>query len=70
MVPLLEKVTKKAENTLFQFCFTLRKCFVFVMCGHFTTLKWLKVLKLSKIFFQNGQSYDAKNKRSDHFVSQ
>ena len=40
---------KKAENNLFQFCFTLRKCFVFVSCRHFTTLKWLKVLQLSKI---------------------
>ena len=45
-----EKVTKKkTENNLFQFCFTIRKCFNFVICGHFTTLKWLKVLKLSKI---------------------
>ena len=50
MVPAFEKVTKKkAENNLFQFGFTLRKCFVFVICMHFTTLKWLKVLKLSKI---------------------
>ena len=50
MVPPFEKVTKKkAENSLFQFCFTLRKCFVFVICRHFMTLKWLKVLKLSKI---------------------
>ena len=50
MVPRFEKVTKKkAENNLFQFFFTLRKCFVFVICRHCTTLKWLKVLKLSKI---------------------
>ena len=49
-LPPFEKVTKpKAENNLFQICFTLRKCFVFVICRHFTTLKWLKVLKLSKI---------------------
>ena len=50
MVPPDEKVTKKkAENNLFQFCFALRKCFVFVNCRHFTTSEWLKVLKLSKI---------------------
>ena len=42
-----EKVTKKkAENNLFQFCFTLRKYFVTVICRHFTSLKGLKVLKL------------------------
>ena len=53
MVPHFEKVPKKkAESNLFQFCFTLRKCFVFVICRHFTTLKWLKVLKLSKICFK------------------
>ena len=50
MVPAFEKVTKlKAEHNLFQCCFSLRKWFVFVICRHFTTLKWLKVLKLSKI---------------------
>ena len=51
MVPPFEKVTqkKKAENNCLQCCFTLRKCFVFVICRHFTTLKWSKVLKLSKI---------------------
>ena len=48
-VPPFWKVTKKAENNLFQFCFTLRKCFGCVICRHFTTLRWLKVLKLSKI---------------------
>ena len=49
-VPPFEKVPKrKAENNLFQFCFTLRKCFVFVICRHFTTSKWLNVLKLSKV---------------------
>ena len=53
MVPTFEKVTKKkAENNLFRFCFTLRKCFVFVMGRHFTTLKWLKVVKLSKSCFK------------------
>ena len=43
---------KKAENNLFQFCFTLCKCFMFVILGCFTTLRWLKVLKLSKICFK------------------
>ena len=57
-----KKVTKrKAENNLFQFCFTLRKCFFFffffflfnfVICRHFTTGRWLKVLKLNKICFK------------------
>ena len=48
-----ETVTKKkAENNLFRFCFTLRNCFVFVICMHFTTLKWLKVLNLSKIWLK------------------
>ena len=50
IIPFLSKGTKKkAENNLFQFCFTLRKCFVFVICRHFSTSKWLKVLKLNKI---------------------
>ena len=49
-VPPFKKVTKeKAENNLFQFRFTLLSCFAFVMYIHFRTLKWLKVLKLSKI---------------------
>ena len=53
MVPPFEKITeKKAENNLFQLCFTFLKCFVFVICRHFTTLKWLKVSKLSKICLQ------------------
>ena len=50
MVPPFEKVTKqKAGNNLFHVRFTLLKHFVFVICRHLTTLKWLKVLKLSKI---------------------
>ena len=53
MVPPFEKVTKKkAENNLFQFNFTLLKCFAFVICRHLTTLKWLDMLKLSKICFK------------------
>ena len=53
MVPPFENVIKKkAENNLFRFCFTLRKCLGFVICGHFTTLKWLKLLKLSTICFK------------------
>ena len=51
MVPHDEKVTKKkAENNLFQFCFTLLYVNVlfFVICRHFTTWKLLEVLKLSK----------------------
>ena len=48
--PLSKKSQKrKAENNLFQFCFTLCKCFNFVICRRFTTLKWLNVLKFSKI---------------------
>ena len=43
---------KETENNFFQFFFTLHKCFVFVICRHFTTLKWLKVLKLRKICFK------------------
>ena len=71
MVPPLEKVTKKnAENYLFQFCFTLRKCFVFVFYRQLTALNGLKVLKLSTICLKNGQRNDAKNKRSEHFISQ
>ena len=50
MVPPNEKITKKkAENNLFQCSFTLCNCFVFVICRHNMTLKWLKVLKLSNI---------------------
>ena len=52
-VPPFEKVTKKkAEKNPFQFSFDLLKCFVFVICRHFTTLKWLKVLRLSKSRFK------------------
>ena len=42
---------KKAENNLFQFRVCLLKSFVFVTCFTtcFMTLKWLKILKLSKI---------------------
>ena len=47
MAPLSKKSQKEGKNNLFQFCFTLRKCFVFVICGHFMTLKWLNVLKSS-----------------------
>ena len=68
MVPPFENVTKKkAENNLFLFCFTLRKCFVFVICRHFATLKWLKVLKLSKIGLK---MVKAMTPKSEHFVSQ
>ena len=50
MVPPFEKVTKRRQKkNLFQFYFTLHKYFVFVLCRHFMTLKWLKVLKLNKI---------------------
>ena len=50
MIPPFKKVTKKkAVNNLFQFSFTLLKCYIFVICRYFTILKWLKVLKLSKI---------------------
>ena len=58
MVPRSENVPKKkAENNIFQFSLTLLKCF--------TTLKWLKVLKLSKRCFKM-----IKNSRSEHLVSQ
>ena len=50
--PFRKSQKKKAENNIFQCCFTSRKCFVFVICRHFTILKWLKVLKLSKICFK------------------
>ena len=43
---------KKVENNLFWFCVTLCKCFVFIICRHFTTVKWLKVLKYSKIYWK------------------
>ena len=51
MVPPYERVTKKKTQITFfyQFSFTLLKCFVFVIYRPFTTLRWLKVLKLSKI---------------------
>ena len=52
MVPAFKNVTKKkAENNLLQFYFTLSTVFFFFFF-HFTTLKWLKVLKLSKICFK------------------
>ena len=71
MVLPFEKVTKKkAETNHFQFCFTSCKCFVFVICRHFTTLKWLKVLKLSKICLKTAKAMTPKNNRSEHFVSQ
>ena len=61
MVAPDEKVTKKkAENIFFQVCFTLRKCFVFVIFRHFTTLKWLKVPKLSKICLEMVQAMTPK----------
>ena len=61
--PLSKKSQKRRQKiNLFQFCFTLRKCFVFVICRHFTTLK--------QNLLKNGQSHDAKNNRSEHFVSQ
>ena len=43
--------SQKAENNLFSTLFysTLLQCFVFVICRHFMTLKWLKVSKLSNI---------------------
>ena len=71
MVPTFEKVTKKmAENNLFQFCFYICKCFNFVICRHFTTLKWLKVLKCSKICLKMVKAMTSKNNRSEYFVSQ
>ena len=60
MVPPFEKVTKKkAENNLFQFWY-----FVFAICRHFTTLKWLKVLKLSKVCLKMNK----KKKKNDQNV--
>ena len=70
MVPPFEKVTKKkAENSLLQFCFTLCKCFVFVICS-ILRLKVVKSIKIGQNLLTNGQSHDAENKRSEHFVSQ
>ena len=68
MVPPDENVTKKkAENNLSQFCFTLRKCFVFVICRHF---KVVKRIKIKQNLLKTGQNHDAKNNRLEHFVSQ
>ena len=61
MVPPFEKVTKKKkENNLLHFCFTLRKCFVLVMCRHFT-FKVVKFIKIEPDLLKIGQSHDAKN---------
>ena len=45
MVPPFEKVTKRRQKITFTLC----KCFVFVICWHSTTLKWLKLLQMIKI---------------------
>ena len=69
MVPTFEKVTKKkAENNLFQFCFTLCKCFNFVICRHFTTIKWLKVLKCSKICLKMVKAMTQKKKKKKKLI--
>ena len=51
MVPPFEKVTKKRRQiiTFFNFVLLYMNILLFVICKHFTTLKWLQVLKLSKI---------------------
>ena len=62
---------KKAENNFFPFCFTLCKCFVFVLCRQFTTLKWLKVLKLSKISLKMVKAMTPKtNDQSSLFLNE
>ena len=77
MVPPFEKVTKrrqkKKKKNIFKFvlpCANAFFFFFFVICGHFTTLKWLKVLKSSKICFKTVKAMTPENKRSEHFVSQ
>ena len=56
--PCRKSHKKKAENNLFQFCFSLRKRLVFVICGHFTTV--VKSIKIEQNLLWNGQSHDAK----------
>ena len=68
MVPLFEKVAKKkAENNIFHCCVTLRKCFVFCCCFFFYDFKVVKSIKIEQTLLKNGQSHDAKNKRSEYF---
>ena len=61
-----KKKKKKKENNLFQFSLTSLKCFAFVICRHFTTLTWLKVLKLSKICLNMIKAMTPKN-QNEHF---
>ena len=68
MITHFETVTKrKAESNLFQLCVTLHKCFVFVICRHFT-LNWLKVLKLSKIFLKMIWSKPGRQTQNDQNI--
>ena len=69
MLPNLQAYINRTGSIAY-FCFTLRKYFVFVICRHFTTLKWLKVFKLSKICSKMVKAMTPKNYRSEHFVSQ
>ena len=71
--PFRKSHKKLAEDNLFfNFVLLYAHALFFVICGHFTTLKWLKVLKLSKICFEIVKAMTKKknNKRSEYFVSQ
>ena len=76
MVPPFEKVTKRRQKiTIFDFVLPYVNVFVFVICRHFTTVKCLKVLKLSKIYLKmlkamTQKNNNKKNNQSEHFAYQ
>ena len=57
-----KSLKKKVENNLFQFLFTLHKCFVLSFLGIYD-FKVVKNIKTEQSLLKNDQSHDVKNNR-------
>ena len=64
IIPFFEKVTKMKAD--FVLLYTIFFFFFFLYAFYF---KVVKTIKTEQYLLKNCQSHDAKNKRSEHFVS-